>query len=288
MFLPDKFFDHSPWLFLCCLLCLWVAILIIKSREVSFSDLFDEPVLLCSLWVVVGLFFAALYALCVETIEEAFNSTLSVPNSSFVQYIYFSFVTLSTLGYGDIQPNSPVVKVAAIIESMLGLLLASGFALSLANKVRSIRTFVGLQSVSVSEVGGRLHFIFVLSPKKEVWIENFTFCIYASSARGRSFVGLIKDKKVDSSTSVVHRVICNKSELSLTDISSGIFTLVYLRVSTVCEQMQHIRYYKLNVDDLKLLATSLEAGHTVANLYIFTDGPPLKKLPQLAHRRPDD
>ena len=37
--------------------------------------------------------------------------------------LYFSAVTFTTLGYGDIQPASPVAQALASIESFLGALL---------------------------------------------------------------------------------------------------------------------------------------------------------------------
>ena len=34
--------------------------------------------------------------------------------------VYFSFVTLTTLGYGDITPLSPYAKAAAMVEAIVG------------------------------------------------------------------------------------------------------------------------------------------------------------------------
>jgi hypothetical protein len=36
--------------------------------------------------------------------------------------IYFSFTTLTTLGYGDILPNSPSARTVAILEAITGVL----------------------------------------------------------------------------------------------------------------------------------------------------------------------
>ena len=36
--------------------------------------------------------------------------------------IYFSFVTLTTLGYGDIVPLSPAARALAMVEALLGQL----------------------------------------------------------------------------------------------------------------------------------------------------------------------
>ena len=37
-----------------------------------------------------------------------------------LQLIYFSFVTLATLGYGDISPATPIGQVIVILEAVTG------------------------------------------------------------------------------------------------------------------------------------------------------------------------
>jgi len=38
------------------------------------------------------------------------------------EFIYFGFVTLSTLGYGDITPSTPMARSMSIFTSLLGQL----------------------------------------------------------------------------------------------------------------------------------------------------------------------
>jgi uncharacterized membrane protein len=40
-------------------------------------------------------------------------------------FLYFSFVTLATLGYGDVAPVSPGARLTAVLQSLLGLLYVS-------------------------------------------------------------------------------------------------------------------------------------------------------------------
>jgi len=40
---------------------------------------------------------------------------------TYVNFLYFSLVTITTLGYGDILPNDPLVRVVVMVEVILGL-----------------------------------------------------------------------------------------------------------------------------------------------------------------------
>jgi voltage-gated potassium channel Kch len=42
--------------------------------------------------------------------------------SSFANFIYYSFVTLTTLGYGDIVPVSPHARALSSLEAVIGQL----------------------------------------------------------------------------------------------------------------------------------------------------------------------
>jgi len=41
----------------------------------------------------------------------------------FTDALYFSVITLSTIGYGDIVPVAPMARVLASIQSVAGMLL---------------------------------------------------------------------------------------------------------------------------------------------------------------------
>ena len=58
-----------------------------------------------------------------KTLNSYYPGSISIPiseNSSFHDYIYFSFVTLTTLGYGDILPVKPIAKSFVIMLSIAG------------------------------------------------------------------------------------------------------------------------------------------------------------------------
>ena len=54
------------------------------------------------------------------------TSELDAPGSSLRDSVYFSLVTLATLGYGDISPSSGWLRMVAPLEALLGLGLLTG------------------------------------------------------------------------------------------------------------------------------------------------------------------
>ena len=78
-----------------------------------------------SLYILFGLAFGVLFT-SVELIQPGSLSGIGTgPEDRSVlmnQTIYFSFVTLATLGYGDIVPVTPVTRGLANLESILGQL----------------------------------------------------------------------------------------------------------------------------------------------------------------------
>ncbi|MCJ8343853.1 MAG: potassium channel family protein, partial [Cetobacterium sp.] len=41
------------------------------------------------------------------------------------QHIYFSFITISGIGYGDIVPNSTIIRFLVIIEYLFGFIITN-------------------------------------------------------------------------------------------------------------------------------------------------------------------
>ena len=79
--------------------------------------------LLCVLTVL--LFFGLAYWLIPETINK----------KGFVNSMYFSFITFTTLGYGDIVPISILGKILVIIEVFLGYVMGGLLVAILARKM---------------------------------------------------------------------------------------------------------------------------------------------------------
>lgn len=74
-------------------------------------------------YLFIGYAFAKLYLLLWKLNPTAFDGLRSteIPLRTFLDFLYFSFVTLATLGYGDIHPVSTLARAAAVIEVILGV-----------------------------------------------------------------------------------------------------------------------------------------------------------------------
>jgi hypothetical protein len=78
-----------------------------------------------AIYLMIGLTFMHLYALISLLIPGAFLYASHLSNPNQLQrglFHYFSFVTLTSTGYGDIVPLHPVARSTAILESLIGQL----------------------------------------------------------------------------------------------------------------------------------------------------------------------
>ena len=79
-----------------------------------------------ALYIILGLLFAHLYGLLNVLVPEAFANVPPGLNAHAVFYrgrlLYFSFVTLTSTGYGDIVPLHPVAHSLATLEAVIGQL----------------------------------------------------------------------------------------------------------------------------------------------------------------------
>lgn len=70
-------------------------------------------------YLIVAIAFSQLFWLLNEADVDAFRPQLS--RSSGTDFLYFSMVTLSGVGYGGIVPLNPYVRLVAALESMGGI-----------------------------------------------------------------------------------------------------------------------------------------------------------------------
>ena len=78
-----------------------------------------------SVYLILGLLWGLAYTLVAQVNPNAFSfstpSGTAAAMSGFTA-IYFSFITLATLGYGDITPAADIARMLAMLEAMTGTL----------------------------------------------------------------------------------------------------------------------------------------------------------------------
>lgn len=116
----------------CSLLLLVLAVIslfghLVHARRVTTEQLLASVTLLLLLGVIFSVVYATLDVLPLQ--PEAFRGLasqegepagMSSPRAS--ELLYFSYVTLTTLGYGDITPVHPAARSVAAIEALTGQL----------------------------------------------------------------------------------------------------------------------------------------------------------------------
>jgi hypothetical protein len=119
--------------FLFCALSLWIAL-----REVLFSEKVDGNRIAGAVcvYLLIGLTWAFVYYFIALGAPGAFNGLSPDPDLRFINLLYFSFVTLTTLGYGDVTPATPFARALAYLQAVTGTMY---IALLVASLVGSFR-----------------------------------------------------------------------------------------------------------------------------------------------------
>ena len=75
-------------------------------------------------YLLIAMFFATLYGLIAIITGEQFFAQLTVApkDTPAVDYLYFSFVTITTTGYGDFTAATSVGRMTAVLEAIFGQL----------------------------------------------------------------------------------------------------------------------------------------------------------------------
>lgn len=73
-------------------------------------------------YILLGLAFGHVYCLVAEAVPDSFRGLEGVrdPEGQHHLLTYFSFVTLTTVGYGDVTPAGPLARSLSVVEAVLG------------------------------------------------------------------------------------------------------------------------------------------------------------------------
>lgn len=88
---------------------------IVKSKEVDNSVIFNAV----AVYVLFGFCGAVLASVITYFEPDAFALTNNY-ESQFHQFLYFSYITITTTGYGDVLPLKPIAKTLAIFLALFG------------------------------------------------------------------------------------------------------------------------------------------------------------------------
>lgn len=112
-------------------------LLVLVLRAVVGSDVIDAQTIVGAVtaYTMIGMAFTSLYV-GIDLIDDA---QISIPNSDRPQYAEFSFVVLTTLGFGDQTPTEPLAARIVVIQAVGGQIFLTVFIARLVSMYRRPR-----------------------------------------------------------------------------------------------------------------------------------------------------
>jgi len=116
----DIYLEASAWMLASCTLGYVVARAVFARGKVNYHRVIGAVLL----YLNIGLFFVALYCFVALLVSPAFSGLDKLVDNLAVvgNLTYFSFVTLTSVGYGDIVPLHPMLRGIANVEAIIGQL----------------------------------------------------------------------------------------------------------------------------------------------------------------------
>jgi len=87
---------------------------VVRSKEVSVNMILG----VITIYILFGMLAGEVNQLILHFNHHAFTGNLDISDSADLRY--FSFVTMTTLGYGDIAPVSQIARASAVFFSLVG------------------------------------------------------------------------------------------------------------------------------------------------------------------------
>jgi len=112
------------YLHLLILVLFYLGTIWLAARQVLFTGPIDANKIIGAIciYLLAGLIWAMAYLLIAQAVPGAFNGLEQVIwYENFADAAYFSFVTLTTLGYGDISPVAPIARFLVYMEAIAGV-----------------------------------------------------------------------------------------------------------------------------------------------------------------------
>ncbi len=90
---------------------------IIMANEVVLDIIFGSA----AVYLLLAVTWAVVYGIIEQLAPGSFALKEASSGGRWIQFLYFSLVTQSTLGYGDLWPISPVAEIWSALEATLGV-----------------------------------------------------------------------------------------------------------------------------------------------------------------------
>jgi len=147
MMLTSAIRQNSDWpeadiVYLLFLLTFYLSAIRLVGREVLLTGSVDLNKVIGSiaLYLLLGLMFSVMFTLLLQFFPDALKGLEIINPADQISSInYFSFVTLTTLGYGDISPVTPLARVLVILESVSGMFYLALIVASLVGSLQRSR-----------------------------------------------------------------------------------------------------------------------------------------------------
>lgn len=112
---------NAIWLTVTFYVGLMIFLEIIQTRKTTINEIYGAV----SVYLLIGIFFGMIYqvVLLFEPSALYFNPTnFKILPPSYGEIFYYSFVTLCTVGFGDVSPVAPIARSISMMEALIGVM----------------------------------------------------------------------------------------------------------------------------------------------------------------------
>jgi voltage-gated potassium channel Kch len=137
LFLSQRFLKNTIFIdaaLLSILLIFFIGSFYMSYKQILMSKKVDRNMIIGSLvlYLLLGLIWSIFYLLLIMIFPDGFNGLEPISwRENFTRVTYFSFVTLTTLGYGDISPKNSITQFFVYTEAITGVFYMATFVSSI-------------------------------------------------------------------------------------------------------------------------------------------------------------
>jgi hypothetical protein len=129
--------QRNPYSFVMALLAFLAPVVIVRRLVTAQTITLQTVAGALCLYLLIGLFYSSVYGI-VQGLAGAFfvQTEATTP----VDFVYFSYITMLTVGYGDFTPAAPFGRMLAVSQAIIGqIFLVGGVAILVSNLGRTRR-----------------------------------------------------------------------------------------------------------------------------------------------------